>query len=436
MANVGISAEFLNKNFTVSDRIFRPLENATAEFDAIYVARFMPVKRHELAALVPRVGFVAYVQPTGGAEPKERFRDLCDAALARNPSHALLNDMADGLPVNMSHTEVNAAINRAAVGLILSEVEGSSYASMEYLLAGVPVVSTPSTGGRDVFFDPDFCIVCEPDTESVRDAVAAARARNIPPDVIRARTLARIMPERGRFLGLVDDLIEELGGARRHGGAAWPFGHTSGVTWNYFSKHLEEFAQRQRSELSLDLGLDAAALDGVQLEAVELRPIVAAIQERLNCSLLVFGCGRDSPFWEKINRDGTTVFLEDNPEWAANARARLTSATVHTVTYDTKLPEWRRLLDTPSKLRLDLPEQISARRWDIILVDGPAGFNDAQPGRMKSIYTAAQLVAEGGRVFVHDCQRPAEHAFASRYLGDGRAYIEAKGRALLRGYAF
>jgi hypothetical protein len=85
---------------------------------------------------------------------------------------------------------------------------------------------------------------------------------------------------------------------------------------------------------------------------------------------------------------------------------------------------------------MDLPVEVGSRRWDVILVDGPTGHKDGQPGRMKSIYAASTLVAPGGCVFVHDCERPAEQAFASRYLGDDRLYIEAKGRAMLRGYAF
>ena len=78
----------------------------------------------------------------------------------------------------------------------------------------------------------------------------------------------------------------------------------------------------------------------------------------------------------------------------------------------------------------------SARRWDVIVVDGPSGYSAFSSGRMKSIYAASQLVAPGGRVFVHDCERPVEAAFASRYLGDGRMFVEARGHASLKGYAF
>ena len=50
----GLEAHLLNKNFTVSDRIFRPLTNAKIEFDAVYNARFDPRKRHELASKIPQ----------------------------------------------------------------------------------------------------------------------------------------------------------------------------------------------------------------------------------------------------------------------------------------------------------------------------------------------------------------------------------------------
>jgi glycosyltransferase involved in cell wall biosynthesis len=433
LEELGLPAMFLNKNVMVSDRIFRPIQGAHVEFDAVYTARFVPVKRHELAAAVPRVGYVTYLQ--GGEPWTGHFRTLHAAAVARNPNHMLLNDMVDGLPTYMSHQQVNAALNRAAVGLVLSEVEGSNYASVEYLLAGLPVVSTPSKGGRDVFFDPEYCIVCEPTPAAVRDAVAALRARNVPRELVRARTLAKIEAERKRFLAMIDDLIEELGGERQNSDA-WPFGDTSGATWLPFAKHLAVFAERQRAALAQELELEPEALANVQLEAGELRPIVTAIRELPRCALLVFGCGNDSPFWESVNRGGTTAFLEDDPEWAGKACAKLVTAPVHSVQYGTTLAEWRRLLDSPVELAMDLPAEVTSRQWDVIVVDAPSGYNGTQPGRMKSIYAASKLVAPGGRVFVHDCQRPAEQAFTSRYLGDDRLFIEVKGRTILRGYAF
>lgn len=48
--------------------------------------------------------------------------------------------MVDGLPIEMSKEQVNAALGPAAVGLVLSEVEGSRCAAIESRLAGLPVI--------------------------------------------------------------------------------------------------------------------------------------------------------------------------------------------------------------------------------------------------------------------------------------------------------
>jgi hypothetical protein len=55
---------------------------------------------------------------------------------------------------------------------------------------------------------------------------------------------------------------------------------------------------------------------------------------------------------------------------------------------------------------------------------------------MQSIFAASQLVEPNGYVFVHDCQRPAERAFAMRYLKRSRQFVQVKGWAELRGFRY
>jgi uncharacterized protein (TIGR01627 family) len=428
----GLPALFLNHKFTVSERIFHPIAQVPVAFDAIYNARFVPEKRHELAAGIGRAAYVTYVEPYRRAE----FPTLLAETLRRSPGHVLLNPIRDDLPAPFSHQEVNQALSRAATGLVLSAAEGASYAAMEYMLAGLPVVSTPSQGGRDIYFDPDYCAVVAADPRSVREAVIALRDRNIPRAYIRERTLQRIEPGRRRFLALVEEVIEALGAARRIAPAAWPFGAISGVPWDGFDTHLATFEQERAAALEREAGLAPGALDGVQLRVDELRPVVQAIRAKPGGGLLVFGCGNDSPFWESLNAGGVTAFVEDDAEWAAVARARLRSATVFVTKYGTTRRQWRTMLARPATLVMTLPDEIRSRRWDVILVDGPAGYDDDRPGRMKSIYEASRLVARGGKVFVHDSERPVEAAYAARYLRGGRLFLEAKGRAVLRGYEF
>lgn len=74
----------------------------------------------------------------------------------------------------ISPVEVNDLLNQAYCGGIFSEIEGACFASSEYLLAGLPVVSTKSIGGRDYWYNENNSIICEATPESVKDAVDLA----------------------------------------------------------------------------------------------------------------------------------------------------------------------------------------------------------------------------------------------------------------------
>lgn len=154
----------------------------------------------------------------------------------------------------------------------------------------------------------------------------------------------------------------------------------------------------------------------IQLTATEMARVAARVRERRPCRFLVFGVGNDSVFWQLLNRGGRTVFLEDDDEWLRRVGAELPGIEAYGVEYVRQRRQWRELLDSPDRLRMDLPREIAADAWDVILVDGPRGYEDAHPGRMQSIYAASLLVARSGRVFVHDCDRPVESQYCDRYL--------------------
>lgn len=156
-----------------------------------------------------------------------------------------------------------------------------------------------------------------------------------------------------------------------------------------------------------------------QLSVNEYSLIAEHLVQKAPCNMLVFGVGRDSSLWIKSNRFGKTVFLEDSPVWLQKVREQIPTIDAYLVTYGTKLSDWRVWLESENLL-LDLPEELMDTKWDIIFVDGPEGWSDEKPGRMKSIFTAALLAFKSGdcRVFVHDCDRPVESAFASKFLRD------------------
>jgi glycosyltransferase involved in cell wall biosynthesis len=245
LRGTGLDAVAISSNLLVSERTFQPLDTATVAFDAVYNARFDPAKRHELAARVPRCAYVTYDDPAGTEHTRQQQRERLIHALAAQPGHVLVNDLQDGLPVRLAPEDVNLALNRAAVGLCLSRVEGSNYATTEYLLAGLPVVSTPSTGGREVWLDPEHSIVCDADPQDVADAVRRLAARDIPREEVRARTLERVELARRSFLEVLETLRKDLGGATLASDGWPPEGLRYLPAWDQLDAHLDRLDERR-----------------------------------------------------------------------------------------------------------------------------------------------------------------------------------------------
>jgi glycosyltransferase involved in cell wall biosynthesis len=201
----GVEVELVHQNVWLDERIFRPLDREQPEFDAVYNAKFARWKRHELARDIERLALIGYLDNLVSARAAARHLARLREVLPR----ATFCNQADGGALRwLSPTEVNALLNRARVGLCLSAEEGGMFASMEYLLSGLPVVSTRSRGGRDYFFDPEYCRIVEPDPEAVRAAVAELIALGIPRATVRGRTLARVQSDRARFVALLQRTLE------------------------------------------------------------------------------------------------------------------------------------------------------------------------------------------------------------------------------------
>ena len=71
----------------------------------------------------------------------------------------------------ISPQHVQQIYNQSHCGGIFSKSEGACYTSSEYLLCGLPVVSTHSSGGRDTWYTTSNSILVEPDEEDVREGV-------------------------------------------------------------------------------------------------------------------------------------------------------------------------------------------------------------------------------------------------------------------------
>ena len=157
-------------------------------------------------------------------------------------------------------------------------------------------------------------------------------------------------------------------------------------------------------------------LNGIQLSHEELRVILEAVREKAPCNFLVFGLGNDSAVWLRINRGGNTVFVEDDERWLQKVVKSNRRIKAHLVDYLTRRTQWEELLESPGLLDMPLPDEIEREKWDVILVDAPAGWNDGTPGRMKSIFLSSRLADISSDVFVHDCDRQIEKIYCDRFL--------------------
>jgi glycosyltransferase involved in cell wall biosynthesis len=188
-------------------------------YDAVYNARLSPWKRHELAREIDKLALIYFYH--GGDLSPAQFHAEHARLAAVMPNARFVNELTpDGCRLILGE-QINRILAQSRVGLCLSEAEGAMRASIEYLFAGLSVVSTPSLGGRDYFFDDEFCTICEPDPRSVREAVRALVARNVPRDYVRARTLARVDLQRRRYIDLVQELIDQAGGNMRFEERFW-----------------------------------------------------------------------------------------------------------------------------------------------------------------------------------------------------------------------
>jgi len=188
----GLSSIWCCHNAFLDERLYAPDPSVKKLFDAVHVGRLIPIKRHELANRVRRLAVV-----TGAWEVDEAY------------AMALISGFDDLRYINyrpgqgasvLSQERVRQVMVASRCGLALSAREGAMYASAEYLLCGLPVVTTPSDGGRDVFFHPDCTLTVPPEPDAVAAGVAEMVARNLDPQMVRARTLELFMAHRARLL--------------------------------------------------------------------------------------------------------------------------------------------------------------------------------------------------------------------------------------------
>ena len=190
----------------VDETRFVPDLRAPKELDAIYTATLTPVKRHELCRNIERLGLIYHW--FGDASRGLAAAEIIAAYRATLPQARFLNDESGEYRLFGSE-DVCRWINRARVGLCLSPREGVMLATMEYLLCGIPVVSTPSIGGRDRVLDPRYTLIVEPEPAAVAEAVKTLSARLHDPRTIRKAAFESMRSDRMRLISCIETIFRQ-----------------------------------------------------------------------------------------------------------------------------------------------------------------------------------------------------------------------------------
>ena len=185
---VGIKAYALSHNIHVRDEFFSPLAYCQKTFDAVYSAQLASFKRLSLARGIPRLFVVTY-------ENGRREWDL--HAFEPSLRHASFNKAW------MPPEAVRDVYRASHAALALSAKEGAMFACMEYLMCGLPVVTTRNRGGRNRYLTPYNSRFVAPRPEAVARAVAELVAAPPDPQAIRKEVLALLHRDRLAYLDIL-----------------------------------------------------------------------------------------------------------------------------------------------------------------------------------------------------------------------------------------
>jgi glycosyltransferase involved in cell wall biosynthesis len=190
-----------NNIMFVDERVFKPTAPGRESFDAVYNARFLKMKRHELVAGIDSLMLIYYAKPDPLGPDGERVRQVLGKAFYANQT-------SEGGYRRFLPSAIPKLLGQCRVGLCLSASEGSPRALMEYLMCGLMVVSTKSVGGRSRYLLPPFARVVDDNADTIARAVRELTANPIPKAAIRDHIGRIVSFERFKFLEAVNRIVK------------------------------------------------------------------------------------------------------------------------------------------------------------------------------------------------------------------------------------
>lgn len=150
----GYNSIFVNQNCLLDYSIF-DIKDEEIKYDMVMNCRPELWKRPFLAEKVEKLAYIKGATYRSEEEKYDYSKLNCK----------FINEN------RISAEKVNEIYNQSYCASIFSDSEGACYSSSEYLLSGLPVISTHSKGGRDTWYTPDNSIIVDPNEDAVANAV-------------------------------------------------------------------------------------------------------------------------------------------------------------------------------------------------------------------------------------------------------------------------
>jgi glycosyltransferase involved in cell wall biosynthesis len=222
--------------------------DTTRKYTAAMTSRLTKFKKHFLTYGIPHLAYITSPDTSpsvpGCSCPSNKLCYKC--AFTAVPLSQLQAGLGTGSDIysNVNAETIVSVLDNSQMGLILSSREGACYASLEYLCRGLPVVTTNSKGGRDVFYDDTNSIICDDNptslTTAINSAVQKLKSGAFNRETIRQSTLTKVRKYRQIFVDITTSIFSDAG-------------VTDVDAFKYFKGKLEDLTFYPQSDVSAEL---------------------------------------------------------------------------------------------------------------------------------------------------------------------------------------
>jgi hypothetical protein len=136
---------------------------------------------------------------------------------------------------------------------------------------------------------------------------------------------------------------------------------------------------------------------------------------KTDTKLLVFGLGYDSKMWYEGNNKNT-YFVENKKEYIDLNINDIPIDNIIQYNYDTLVSTSLNLTDKDI-IKYEVNNKLkSLAPFDIIIIDGPEGYNNNSPGRLIPCYWSTLLSKKGTIIYIDDANRKLENYCINKYF--------------------